>query len=219
MSKDFLAKATSFIDSWTKYGITDTKKIKEWLDVGIWNAEIAKELREAGVTPEQTARAAVVLRDHLGIDRYDGNYYIQNVCSGDVPVDIIIKTAHIMNKLTMMLKIYEAPYSSDNEEYYTKPWYKRGFDLSDIDCWYSVGVWNSDVAVQLRQAGIGPADVLRAERWLIKNSERDYPKGSPIWAACNGDIPVQMLIDAAKESLQRENDPKEKEMTASIDQA
>jgi len=219
MDRELLAKVTAFIDDWTKYGITDIKEIKEWLNAGIWNAEIAKRLCEAGVTPRQTIRAASVLRDYLGIDQYDSDYYIHAVCSGNVPVDIIIKMAHMMNKLTMMLKIYEAPYSSDNEEYYTELWYKQGFDLFDIDCWCSVGVWHPDVAAQLRQAGIGPADVVRAEIWLIKNSEGNYPKGRPILAACNGDIPVQVLIDAAKESLQRENNQKKKEMTAHIDKA
>jgi hypothetical protein len=220
MDMELLAKVRSFIDDWwTKHGMTDMGEIKKWLDIGIWDAKVAKELHEAGVTPRQTARAAWALRNILGIDRHDSNYYIHAVCSGDVPVDIIIKTAHMMNKLTMMLKIYEAPYSSNYEEFYTELWHGRGFHPFDIDYWCSVGVWNSEVAAQLRQAGIGPADVVRAERWLIKNSERDYPNGSPIWAACNGDIPVQVIIDAAKESLQRKNDPKEKEMTASIDQA
>jgi hypothetical protein len=215
MESEILAKVTSFIDDWTKHGMTDMEEIKKWLDVGIWNAEVVKELREAGVTPRQTALAAWALRNILGIDGHDSNYYIHAVCSGDVPVGIIIKTAHMMNKLKMMLKLYESPYSSYpyssyDEEYYTDLWYKRGFDLFDIDCWCSVGVWRPDVAAQLRQAGVGPADVVRAERWLIKNSERDYPKCSPIWAACNGDVPVQVIVDAAKESLQRENDPKEK---------
>jgi predicted transcriptional regulator len=218
MDKELVKKVTSFIDDWTRYGMTDMNGIKRWLDVGIWNAGVAYEFLKKGITSMQVARAVAALGD-LGIKGYDSSYYIEHICSGDVPVDIIIKIAHIMNKLTMMLEIYEAPCPSDNEEYYTKPWYKRGFDLSDIDCWYSVGVWNSEVAAQLRQAEIGPADILRAERWLIKNSERDYPKGSPIWAACNGDIPVQVIIDAAKESLQRENDQKEKEMTASIEKA
>ena len=210
MDRELLSKVTSFIDNWTECGITDTKKIKEWLNVGIWNAKVAKELREAGVTPRQTARAAAALGDHLGVDGYDATYYINAICSSNVPVDVIIKTAHMMNRLTIMLKIYESSYSSYYEEFYTELWYKHGFYLFDIDCWCSVGVWHPDVAAQLRQAGIGLADVLRAERWLIKNSERDYPKGSPIWAACNGDIPAQVIIDAAKESLQCKNDQKKK---------
>jgi hypothetical protein len=217
MDREFLSKVTSFInDWWTKY---DIGEIKEWLDIGVWNAKVAKELHEAGVTPMQAARAARLLGGRLGITGHDTNYYIHAICSGDVPVDIIIKTAHMINRLPMMLKIYEVPYSSNNEEYYTEMWYKYGFYLFDIDYWCSVGVWNPDVAAKLRLVGIGPADVVRAEIWLTKDSERNYPKNSPIWAVCNGDIPVQVLIDAAKESLQRKNDQKEKEMTASIDQA
>jgi len=62
-------------------------------------------------------------------------------------------------------------------------------DASDVDAWCEIGVWNAATALAFISAGLSPDDVLQSAE-----SINEQPFGDPIYAACNGDISVDVII-------------------------
>lgn len=80
-------------------------------------------------------------------------------------------------------------------------WIANGFDSADADGWCKIGVWDAATAATLRDAGLTPTQVVVAEANLVADCDDasdEYTDGSPIYAACNGDISVQVIIDACE---------------------
>ena len=80
-------------------------------------------------------------------------------------------------------------------------WIEAGFSADDADDWCEIGVWEPEIAVSLRDARVTPDCAAEASRRLI-DAEEDaaeiYTDGCPIYAACNRDISVDVLIQACE---------------------
>ena len=81
-------------------------------------------------------------------------------------------------------------------------WVEFGFDNSEVELWAAVGCWSPSVAYDLRCAGMLPHEVHDTCQVLIEQvitSGREprevYTDGSPIYAACNGDISTDVIIE------------------------
>jgi hypothetical protein len=68
-------------------------------------------------------------------------------------------------------------------------WDACGFTAIGVERWTAIGVWEPDVADALALAGLTPRQVARAAKTM---------DGDPIYAACNGDLSPQAIIDAWK---------------------
>jgi hypothetical protein len=68
-------------------------------------------------------------------------------------------------------------------------WEENGFSVEEADRWCSVGFWDASTAAEFRDAGVTPEQVAEA-------AERIASDGDPIYSACNGDMPVSVLLAA-----------------------
>lgn len=83
-----------------------------------------------------------------------------------------------------------------------REWQGYGFDADVTDRWCSVGVWDASIAAQLRDAGVSPSQATARAKALveaIRDADGDpaetYTDGCPIYAVCNGDTDVSVLLD------------------------
>lgn len=73
-------------------------------------------------------------------------------------------------------------------------WHDAGItDASDVDAWCGIGVWDAATASAFISADLSPDDVSQAAK-----SIEDRTFGDPIYAACNGDTSVDVIIAEAK---------------------
>lgn len=87
------------------------------------------------------------------------------------------------------------------EDEIAREWAEYGFCAATTDEWCAVGVWDAAVAAQLRDAGLSPQIAkTRAERLVesIRDCGGDpaetYTDGCPIYAVCNGDTSIDILL-------------------------
>jgi hypothetical protein len=80
-------------------------------------------------------------------------------------------------------------------------WDDHDFSAGEVDDWCKVGCWDAGTAAILRDAGLTPEAAAEAAQRLA-DAEEDarevYTDGCPIYAACNGDISPDKIIEAAK---------------------
>lgn len=75
-------------------------------------------------------------------------------------------------------------------------WIDNGFDADSAGEWMDIGVWDAATAATIRDSGKSPVQITEAaDRMIEENESDDYTDGSPIYAACNNDIPAQSIID------------------------
>ena len=82
-------------------------------------------------------------------------------------------------------------------------WFEFGFDVADVKLWAAVGCWSPSVAYDFRSAGMLPHEVRDTCQVLVEQviaSGREPREvytadGSPIYAACNGDIGADVIIE------------------------
>jgi hypothetical protein len=77
-------------------------------------------------------------------------------------------------------------------------WLDRGFWPDDAAWWCTIGVWNAATAAALRDAGLRPSQVSAAVERLMEGGE--YSDIDVIYAICNGDLDVAIIIEAARGS-------------------
>lgn len=94
-------------------------------------------------------------------------------------------------------------FSGNDAEEVAQEWADYDFSASTVDDWCEIGCWNPATAAELRDAGLTPRQVNdTAERMIDEYEEpsEEFTDGDPIYAACNNDISVARIINAAKQS-------------------
>lgn len=79
-------------------------------------------------------------------------------------------------------------------------WDDHDFSADQVDDWCKVGCWDASTAAILRDAGLTPKSAKAAADKLVAAEEEPsnaYTDGCPIYAACNGDISPDVIIEAA----------------------
>ena len=80
-------------------------------------------------------------------------------------------------------------------------WIDAGFTPGLADKWCDIGCWDAGITAQLRDAGLTPEQALAAADALtdgLDDPAEVYTDGDPIYSACNRDINVQVIVDAAE---------------------
>ena len=77
-----------------------------------------------------------------------------------------------------------------------KEWDAYLFTATAVDRWCTVGVWEPWVASYFARNGMMPPHVVAGAKKL-KESQPDL---DPIYAACNGDLDPQLIVDAYRNS-------------------
>lgn len=103
------------------------------------------------------------------------------------------------SEMADMLDGHGERFSGGNVDDIAQGWLEHDFDARSAGEWCEIGVWDDDTAAEFRDADLTPDEVNAAADRMIEAAEREYTDGSPIYAACNGDISAQQIIDAAKE--------------------
>lgn len=91
--------------------------------------------------------------------------------------------------------------AGNNAENQAQQWIDNHFSSDDADSWCEIGCWDADTAAEFRDAGLSPEQAKRgAELLLDEECDQDsqYTDASPIYAACNGDIGADIIIESAK---------------------
>jgi len=101
-----------------------------------------------------------------------------------------------------MLGGYGERFTGDNPAAAAAEWLDHGFGVVATARWCNVGVWDAATAARFRDAGLSPEQVADAADKLVAHldDERraDPVYADPVYAVCNGDLPVRHIIDAAK---------------------
>lgn len=142
-----------------------------------------------------SARAAQLLLDWCegqGGDLLDGASYE------------VVEVDEELEEVVRVLKSHGDTFSGGVEqaEAYAKDWIEEGFGAEEVEEWCEEGFWDPATAAALRDENISPREAKRAANKLIDACDdpaEEYTDGCPIYAACNGDIGVQVLIDAVRE--------------------
>jgi hypothetical protein len=105
-----------------------------------------------------------------------------------------------MDAMVKMLKRHGLMFTGNDPEGEAQDWLDHDFTADTADGWCEIGVWDAATAAELRDAGLTPDEAKRAAQSLVEDKARQirYTDGDPIYSACNGDTPVQEIIDAAK---------------------
>lgn len=84
-------------------------------------------------------------------------------------------------------------------------WLDHDFDADSAESWWDIGCWDAATAAEWRDAKLTPSQIEIAAKKLREEENKDdvYDHGSeytdgPIYAACNGDILAERLIEAAR---------------------
>jgi hypothetical protein len=80
-------------------------------------------------------------------------------------------------------------------------WLDNGFDAESAGEWCEIGAWDASTAAQLRDAGLTPDQANDAAEKMCEGLEDTaavFTDGDPIYAACNCDINVSRIVEAAK---------------------
>lgn len=104
-----------------------------------------------------------------------------------------IFSAHDISMQAMLLG-HGDKFSGNHVEDQAENWIDHDFDAGEADGWCEIGVWDAATAASFRDAGLTPKKVRDASESLTEGL--DDP-GDPIYAACNGDISPQVIIEAA----------------------
>lgn len=144
----------------------------------------------------------------------------EDVTDQDVQDEIASYVAEMEDRevveMAEMLTRHGDWFSGNNANDMAEGWLEGGFNVSDADSWCDVGVWEPDVAVKFRDAGLSPREVSDAAEALqeefadeVRRAEEldesacgiympdRYTDGCPIYSACNGDTDPQEIIDYA----------------------
>lgn len=98
-----------------------------------------------------------------------------------------------------VLESYGDTFAGNSATDTAQEWIDAGFAADAANSWMDAGFWDAATAAECETAGLSPSDATAAATNLIEASEdasEDYTDGSPIYAACNGDISAQLIIDA-----------------------
>ena len=114
-------------------------------------------------------------------------------------VDALQIAEETLPAIMILLNTAGTRYAGDSAHDIAVEWIDNDFDAESCAEWIAAGFWNPSTAAQLLDAGLSPDDAKNAADAMTENeSDNDYTDGCPIYAACNGDIPAQEIIDAHK---------------------
>lgn len=77
----------------------------------------------------------------------------------------------------------------------------HNFSVDEADAWCEIGCWDAATAYRFVLAGLTPEQVQEATQRLIDACDdpaETYTDGDPIYAACNNDINVDVIIAACE---------------------
>lgn len=112
-------------------------------------------------------------------------------------------TTQSINSIVSVLRMHGEVFTGgpDREVDIAREWLGYGFDAHGTDRWCSVGVWEPSIAAQLRDARVSPARAKARSESLVEAIEEaggdpaeTYTDGCPIYAVCNGDTDVSVLM-------------------------
>lgn len=106
-----------------------------------------------------------------------------------------------IGEMAEMLTRHGKNFCGNNVNDEAEGWADQGFRVDDAESWCEIGVWDAATAAELRDANLTPDDVASAAESLTEGLDdpaEEYTDGDPIYAACNGDICVSVIIDAAR---------------------
>jgi hypothetical protein len=105
-----------------------------------------------------------------------------------------------VNDMAETLNRHGWRFSGNNVADVAQDWLDHDFTPSEADEWCEIGVWAAETAADLRDAGLTPERVKVAAADMVEGLDdpgEEYTDGDPIYAACNGDLDVQKIIDVA----------------------
>lgn len=111
----------------------------------------------------------------------------------------IISAASI--RMQAMLLGHGIRFSGNNVEDEAEVWQDHDFDADHANQWCEIGVWDAATAAEFRDAGLTPERAKAAAESLTESLDDPadkYTDGDPIYAACNGDIKANVIIEAAE---------------------
>lgn len=110
------------------------------------------------------------------------------------PAELVASAALV--QMEAMLLRHGDRFAGSCVEDVARDWLDSGFDADGADAWCEIGCWDAATAAQMRDADLTPDQMRAAAEEIAAAAE--YTDGDPIYSCCNGDTPIQVLIDAAK---------------------
>lgn len=101
-----------------------------------------------------------------------------------------------------MLSRHGSRFAGNNVRDEAIGWLDAGLDPADADDWCEIGCWDADTAASLRASGVTPRQAHEAAGRLtagLDDAAEKYTYGDPIYSTCNGDTPIQEILDATEE--------------------
>lgn len=108
------------------------------------------------------------------------------------------ETTMSVREIADVLRRYGGPCHGGSPEDYAGDWDDLGMSAEDVEEWCAVGCWDAATAVRLRDAGLTPRRARDACDRLARADRAAYTDGDPMYAACNRDVRVDEIVDAAE---------------------
>ena len=92
-------------------------------------------------------------------------------------------------------------FAGTDAEEVAQDWLDHDFTAGTAEKWCDIGVWDAATATAFRDSGHSPEQIEAASESLTEDLDDPgvvYTDGDPIYAACNGDLSPQVIIDAAR---------------------
>lgn len=109
-----------------------------------------------------------------------------------------------LSEMAAVLNRHGSVYTGGHAAEMAQDWLDNDFTPAQADEWCEAGFWAPDVAAQVRDAGVTPDQAVAASASLTEAIGEDedagevYTDGDPIYAVCNNDTAVSVLIDAVE---------------------
>ena len=108
--------------------------------------------------------------------------------------------ADLMEDIAELLRDYGEVFTGGEHYSAAADWIAAEFtDLDEVEGWCMADVWEPRVAAKLRSAGVSPKGlagiVAEMTRGMTDDERRNrWTDGSPVYAACNGDVDVEIFL-------------------------
>jgi len=110
-----------------------------------------------------------------------------------------------MSKKSEMAEMLESNgirYAGNCADEIALDWLEHDFSLESAESWCEIGCWDAATAYRFVLAGLTPEQVSEATQRLIDACDdpaETWYDGDPIYAACNNDINVDVIIAACEQ--------------------
>jgi len=105
------------------------------------------------------------------------------------------------SEMAEMLQSNGIRYAGDCADDSAADWLEHDFSVQSAESWCEIGCWDAATAYRFVLAGLTPEQVQEATQRLIDACDdpaETYTDGDPIYAACNNDLNVDVIIAACQ---------------------